>query len=71
MGKNTATVVRVDAVTAPATSAAPSTAPRIGSPVSFCLRKIDSSTTMLESTNRPIPRASPPNDMMLRDVSEM
>ena len=70
MGKNTATVVKVDAVTALATSDAPVRAALYRSFPSSRCRWIDSSTTMELSTSIPIPRASPPSEMMLRVISK-
>ena len=69
MGANTDTVVRVDAVIAPATSATPRTAASFSESPSSRQRVIDSSTTIALSTSIPTPRARPPRDMMLRDTS--
>ena len=66
MGKKTAMVVRVEATTAPRTSEVPRTAAAWISSPSSRQRKIDSSTTIDESTSMPMPSASPPSDMMLR-----
>jgi len=68
MGRNTATVVNVEAMTAGPTSTVPSTAAvTSGRPV--CLRRnIDSSTTMELSTSMPIPKVSPPSDMMFSEI---
>jgi len=63
-GRNTATVVSVDAVTAMLTSFVPRyTASASSSPDRLC-RSMASSTTMELSTSMPIPRAIPPSDMM-------
>ena len=65
-GKNTATVVRVDAITAIETSRAPLTAAcRIVAPASR-MRAMFSSTTIESSTTIPVASASPPSDMTLR-----
>ena len=71
MGRNTATVVRVEAPTAMPTSCVPrTTAVRRSSPSSR-QRKMLSSTTMPLSTNMPTPRASPPSEMMLSETPAM
>ena len=70
MGKNTATVVSVAAMTAVATSLVPRRAAFSTSrPCSF-LRTMFSSTTMLLSTSSPTASAMPPSDMMLSVMSE-
>ena len=68
IGAKTAMVVRVEATTALPTSLTPRIAACCGSSPSSRQRVIDSSTTIALSTNMPIPRASPPSDMMLRDT---
>ena len=68
IGKKTAIVVSVDATTAEPTSAVPRTVARIRSSPSSRQRWIDSRTTIELSTNIPIPRASPPSDMMLSET---
>ncbi|MBK7703729.1 MAG: hypothetical protein IPI34_13020 [bacterium] len=70
MGTNTATVVRVEATTAPLTSAAPRAAAAAGaSPGSSSrLRWMASSTTIELSTSMPTPSASPPSDITLSDT---
>ncbi len=69
MGAKTATVVRVEAVIAPATSPTPRIAAFTGLSPSSRQREMDSSTTMALSTNMPTPRARPPRDMMFKDTS--
>ena len=69
MGKNTAMVVRVEAVTAMPTSDAPRRADSTMESPSSRHRNMLSSTTMALSTSMPMPRASPPSDMMLSVVS--
>ena len=67
MGRNTATVVSVEATTGPATSPAPAiAASRAASPPAR-RRWMDSRTTMESSSSIPTPRASPPSDMMLSE----
>jgi hypothetical protein len=68
IGRKTATVVSVEAVTAPPTSRAPRTAARVGESPSSRQRKTDSMTTMPLSTSMPIPSASPPSDIRLSDT---
>ncbi len=64
MGKNTQTVVKVEAMIAPATSFAPSMeASRILFP-SLRIRYIFSITTIELSTSIPTPRAKPEREMM-------
>ena len=58
MGRNTATVVRVEAATAPPTSVVPATAAAVRSRPSVRLRWMDSRTTMALSTSMPAPSAS-------------
>jgi hypothetical protein len=58
-------VVRVAAVTAPATSPAPITAAAGRGYPCRRQRSIASRTTIELSTNMPMPRARPPSDMML------
>ncbi len=71
MGRNTATVVRVEATTAPPTSAVPLMAAAYRDcPICF-LRKIDSSTTIELSTSMPMPRVNPPSDMMFSEMSSL
>src|SRR5579871_66233 len=60
-GKNTITVVIVDANTASATSSAPSRAAAAGLFPSAKCRLMFSSTTTESSTNRPIASAKPPS----------
>ena len=68
IGRKTDIVVRVDATMAFATSLVPTLAAvRRSSPPSRC-RKTLSRTTMALSTSIPIPRASPPIDIMLRVI---
>ena len=64
IGKNTATVVSVEATTAPPTSRVPRTAASRTPSPSSRHRTMDSSTTIALSTSIPMPRASPPSDMM-------
>ena len=67
IGRNTATVVSVEATTAPCTSLVPSTAAWYRPfPVSRW-RAITSSTTIESSTSMPMPSARPPSDMMFSD----
>ncbi len=73
MGRNTATVVRVEAITGPATSTVPAIAASRqfsrwgpGSPP-WRRRWIASSTTMESSSSMPTPSASPPSDMMFSE----
>ena len=68
IGKNTATVVSVEAITAPLTSRVPRTAAVTMSSPSSRQRKMDSSTTIEQSTSMPTPSASPPSDMMLSET---
>ena len=65
IGKNTHTVVRVEAMMAPATSPAPSTAASFALRPSFLIRYIFSITTMELSTSIPIPKASPEREITL------
>ena len=67
MGRNTATVVRVEAITGPATSTVPATAASRASSPPWRRRWIASSTTMESSSSMPTPSASPPSDMMFRE----
>ena len=69
IGANTATVVRVEAVIAPATSRTPRTAAVRSESPSSRQRVIDSSTTIALSTSMPTPSARPPSDMMLSETS--
>ncbi len=71
MGKNTATVVRVEATTALDTSRVPRSAASLIPSPSTRQRKMLSSTTMELSTSMPMPRASPPSDMMLSVMPPM
>ena len=64
MGKNTTTVVRVDAVMALETSVAPATAASFSLVPSSLCREIFSRTTMALSTSIPTPRARPPRLIM-------
>ena len=69
IGKKTAIVVSVAAMTAPETSAVPFlAASRVLSPCSL-FRKMFSSTTMALSTSMPTASAMPPSDMMLSEIS--
>ena len=68
MGKNTAMVVKVDAMTAGPTSLVPRMTDVRKSSPSSRQRKILSVTTIALSTNIPIPSASPPSDMMFRET---
>ena len=68
MGKNTATVVNVEAVTAPATSVVPFMAESKAFTPFSRYRWMASRTTMELSTSMPIPRASPPSEMMFREI---
>ena len=70
IGKNTATVVSVEAVTAATTSCAPTTVDCINGRPCSCLRVMFSSTTIASSTSRPMASAMPPSDMMFSDTSE-
>ena len=56
-------------MTAAPTSEVPSTAERNSEAPAWRRRKIDSSTTMELSTSMPMPRVSPPSDMMLSEMS--
>ncbi len=67
-GRKTATVVRVEAMTAWPTSEAPLRAAVVSSSPASRRLTMASRTTMAESTSIPTPRASPPRDMMLRVV---
>ena len=69
MGAKTATVVKVEAVIAPATSPTPRMAACTWLSPSSRQREMDSKTTMALSTNMPTPRAKPPRDMMFKDTS--
>ena len=64
MGKNTATVVSVEAITAVPTSEVPRATARFSVSPSSLQRAIDSTTTIPESTSIPIPRARPPRLIM-------
>ena len=67
IGRKTATVVSVEAITGPATSTVPLTAAvRAASPPA-CRRWIASSTTIESSSSMPTPSASPPRDMMFSE----
>ena len=68
IGKNTATVVSVEATTAPPTSRVPRIAAARASSPSSRHRTIDSSTTIALSTSMPIPRASPPSDITFSET---
>ena len=69
IGRKTATVVRVEAITAGPISAVPSMeASRRDAPC-WRLRKIDSSTTMDESSSMPRPSVRPPSDIRLSETS--
>ncbi len=65
MGKKTATVVKVEAMTAMPTSRAPSTAAFMGGRPRSRWRWIFSSTTMESSTILPMPSVSPPRVITL------
>jgi hypothetical protein len=70
IGRKTETVVRVEAVTAMATSREPlAAASKRSSPPSRC-RKMFSRTTIELSTSSPTPSASPPRLIMLREMPE-
>ena len=71
IGKNTATDVRVEAVTAIATSRVPSRAASIGASPASRLRAIDSRMTTELSTSMPTESAMPPSDMMLSVRSKL
>ena len=71
IGKKTATVVRVEAKTAPPTSPTPRMVASIRLSPSSRQRAILSRTTIELSTSIPIPRARPPKDMMLRETSNI
>ena len=60
--------VRIEAITAERTSFAPRIADATRSSPSSRHRKMDSRTTIEESTSMPMPRARPPRDMMLSDT---
>ena len=64
-GTTAARLVVVEAITAEATSPAPTCAASIGSGWSRWWRSMFSSMTMALSTSMPMPRARPPSDMML------
>ena len=66
MGRNTQTVVRVDAAMAPATSLAPSMAASFTEYPSLRRRYIFSITTMELSTSIPIPSARPEREIIFR-----
>ena len=70
IGKNTATVVSVEATTGIATSLVPRTIDRNGSSPSSRHRNTLSKTTMALSTRLPTPSASPPSEMMLSVIPE-
>ena len=67
-GMNTHRVVRVAATTALPTSAPPVRAAVTRAAPATRWRSMLSSTTMELSTSMPMPSASPPSDMMLRDT---
>ena len=67
MGKNTAIVVRVEAVTAFETSPAPFLAASFSPSPSSCLRNMFSITTTALSTNIPMPNARPPRDIIFME----
>ncbi len=69
IGKNTATEVSVEAVTAIATSPVPRRAASRRSTPCSCLRTMLSSTTTALSTSMPTASAMPPRDMMLSVTS--
>ncbi len=69
-GTNTHTVVKVDAVMACPTSIVPCNAARHRSMPAARWRSILSSTTMALSTSIPMPRAKPPSDKMLSEISK-
>ena len=71
MGTKTHTVVSVAATTACPTSDAPTRTRSVKGcpPPPFRWRSIPSSTTMELSTNIPIPKASPPRDIIFSDTS--
>ena len=71
IGKNTAMVVKVDAVTAPPTSLTPRTVASIRLSPSSLHRAILSRTTMELSTSIPMPSASPPRDIIFKDTSKI
>ncbi len=66
-GKNTATVVSVDATTAMATMDEPFAAASMGLSPASRRWKMLSSTTIESSTSMPTPSASPPSDMRLSE----
>ncbi len=68
IGKKTAIVVSVEAITAPPTSPVPRTTASTRESPSSRQRKIDSRTTIELSTSIPIPSAKPPRDMMLSET---
>ena len=68
MGKNTATVVKVEAVTACATSRVPDTAANRRSEPCSRWTWMFSRTTIALSTSIPTPRARPPSDIKLRET---
>ena len=71
MGKKTATVVSVEASTAPPTSPVPRIAASIRPSPSSLHRNMLSNTTIELSTNIPMPRARPPRDMILSDTPKI
>ena len=66
-GRNTAIVVRVDAVTAMPTSDAPATAACTTPMPASRLRAMFSSTTIESSTTMPVASARPPSDITFKD----
>ena len=70
IGKNTQTVVRVEAITAPATCLLPCTAARGASTPRLRSRYIFSITTIELSTNIPIPSAIPDRDIIFSEMPE-
>ena len=70
MGRNTHTVVSVEAKIAPATCVAPRTAAWAARMPSARRRKMFSMTTMLLSTSMPMPSASPASEITLMVTPE-
>ena len=71
IGRNTQTVVSVEAMIAPPTCLAPSMAASLAeAPSSFLMRYIFSITTIELSTSIPTPSASPDKEMMFRVTPE-
>ena len=71
IGKKTAIEVSVEATTAPRTSSVPRMAAATRPSPSSRQRKIDSRTTIEESTSMPMPSARPPSDMTLSEMPSM